>query len=362
MCPSDFEPLRFLETFQELAPSPAPAPDVWREWDDLADRTGAAPFLRPGWFAAWHRAYGKGALRLLTVREEGRLAGVLPVEIRGRATLSATNTHSPLYGPVATSPEVERSLAAQLVAESGGRIELSYVDPAASWHRALDEVLQLDRRRIRTETVIRSPYVALEGSQSKYPEGLSRKFLKDVRRRHRRLKEQGHVEVTVDDGTGHLDEALEHFVALESSGWKAHAGTAIASRDASRAFYAEIARWASERGWLRLAFLRLEGRPIAAELDLQCGGSMYALKSGFDPEYRGFAPGHLLTGECLAQAMIDGLASYEFLGTDEPYKMSWTGTTRERVRVEAFPRTVRGGLESFSRYRVRPLARRLIRR
>jgi len=28
------------------------------EWDDLADRTSAPPFLRPGWFAAWEEAFG----------------------------------------------------------------------------------------------------------------------------------------------------------------------------------------------------------------------------------------------------------------------------------------------------------------
>jgi hypothetical protein len=28
------------------------------EWDALAERTAAPPFARPGWFAAWGRAFG----------------------------------------------------------------------------------------------------------------------------------------------------------------------------------------------------------------------------------------------------------------------------------------------------------------
>jgi CelD/BcsL family acetyltransferase involved in cellulose biosynthesis len=362
MHPSFHEPLRFQPgEHPELATTTAAVPDVWREWDELAEQVGAAPFLRPGWFAAWHSAYGEGELRVLTVHDGARLAGILPIETRGRATLSATNSHSPLYGPVASSPEAERALVSTLVKDAEGRIELCYVDPGTTWYGTLDTALRSDRRRIRTTTVMRSPYVLLQGPEGGYADRLSRRFLKDLRRRRRRLEEQGHVEVTVHQSARHIDAALEQFVELESSGWKAANGTAIASRDASRKFYAEIARWAADSGWLRLAFLTLDGRPIAAEFDLQCGGSMYALKSGFDPEYRGFAPGHLLTAECLEQARIDGLASYEFLGTDEPYKMNWTETTRERVRVECYPRTLAGRVQAI-KPGLRPLVRRLRRR
>ena len=167
------------------------------------------------------------------------------------------------------------------------------------------------------------------------------------------------MEVIVHTTSEGLEAALDEFVALESSGWKADEGTAISSRDASRRFYLEIARWAAERDWLRLTFLRLDGRAVAAELDLRCGGSMYALKSGFDPEFRTFGPGQLLTLDCLQGTFADGLQSYEFLGTDEPYKMTWTDTTRERVRVRSFRRTVAGDLDALARHHARPVIRRL---
>ena len=354
--------LRFqLDSYAELATHTA-APDVWRDWDVLADTTAAAPFLRPGWFRAWHRAYGQGELQLLTVRRGNDLAGVLPLELRGRATLSTTNTHSPLFGPLATDPDAEWVLASQLVDQSGGRIELAYVDPTTSWFSALETALALRGRRPFVDTVLRSPYVVLGDSDHAYPARLSRRFAKELRRCRRRLEEQGGVSVTLQTSVRGLDRALDEFVALESSGWKASAGTAIASRDASRRFYAEIAEWAAQRGWLRLAFLRLDGKPIAAELDLESAGRMYALKSGFDPEYRGFGPGQLLTRDCIELACAAGLSSYEFLGTDEPYKMSWTDDTRERVRVQAFPAGPRGRLQALSRRRIRPALRRLRRR
>jgi CelD/BcsL family acetyltransferase involved in cellulose biosynthesis len=153
--------------------------------------------------------------------------------------------------------------------------------------------------------------------------------------------------------------ALDDFVTLEASGWKGDSGTAVASRAASRAFYTDLATWAAERGWLRLSFLALDGRRIATELALEHDGVAYALKSGFEPAYRGFGPGQLLTFEALSRSFAARLASYEFLGSDDSYKLDWASETRERVRLQSFPRTTRGRVRLLAERRGRPLWRRL---
>jgi CelD/BcsL family acetyltransferase involved in cellulose biosynthesis len=340
-----------------------PARDLWQEWDVLADKLDAPPFLRPGWFRAWHDSYGEGELRILSVRRGDELAGVMPVEVKGKATLSPTNTHSPLFGPLADAPETETALIYELLGASKGRIELAYADPAARWFSLLGDTLpgrrRSDRRSMLIQTVTRPPYVSTAGGWDAYTAQRPRKFMKELRRLRRRLAELGAVELAVHSDVAGIEAALDEFVAIEASGWKAGEGTAIASRDASRRFYAQIAQWAAERGWLRLASLRVDGRAVAAELDIACAGSLYSLKCGFDTEYRAFGPGQLLTHDCLKLAFDEGLASYEFLGTDEPYKMNWTDTTRERVRVRSFPRTVTGDVSAITRHYARPVVRRL---
>ena len=42
--------------------------EIFDEWDALADRVAATPFMRPGWIAAWWRAFGSGKLEVLTAR------------------------------------------------------------------------------------------------------------------------------------------------------------------------------------------------------------------------------------------------------------------------------------------------------
>jgi CelD/BcsL family acetyltransferase involved in cellulose biosynthesis len=93
---------------------------------------------------------------------------------------------------------------------------------------------------------------------------------------------------------------------------------------------------------LQLAFLRLDGRPIAFDLCLRSGSVTYVLKGGFDPALRRFAPGLVLTYESLRRALETGQSSYELLGDEETYKTMWTQTVRERVRFQAFSRSPRG--------------------
>lgn len=358
------DPFRYVSTAAARARSvPAPgrtaAATLREEWDALADRVGATPFERPGWIDAWHRGYGRGALEVLTVRDGGELAGVLPLLVSRRLVSSPTNSHTPLFGPVADGRATERLLAWELLQHAPRGFRLEHVDPDSGWFRELRDALAKSRWRALVTTTARPPYVRIRGGWEGYVAGLSRNLVKQLGRRRRRLEEAGSVAFELRTTELGLDAAMDDFVALEASGWKAAAGTAIASRDESVAFYRELAGWAAARGALRLAFLRHEGRAIAAELALGLGGVAYSLKGGFDPDYRRFGPGQLLTFEMLRRAFEDGLESYELLGTDDAYKLAWTDRTRERVRIEAFPPGVRGALRHGARRRLRAIRARL---
>jgi CelD/BcsL family acetyltransferase involved in cellulose biosynthesis len=135
---------------------------------------------------------------------------------------------------------------------------------------------------------------------------------------------------------------LEDGFRVEASGWKAAQGSAIVSRPESRRFFTDIARWASSRGWLRLAFLRLDGRALAFQFGLEEGGAYYFLKGGYDSEFHRYAPGKLLVQEMLERAFSSGLERFEFLGQPEPWKLEWTNDTRVLVIVDAFAPSLEG--------------------
>ena len=321
------------------------------EWEALAESLGAPPFAYPGWFAAWYDAFGRGRPQLLAARQDGELAAVVPLERRGGVFRSAANWHTPLYASPAR-PGSLAEVARALAAVHARRLDLTLLDPE-------DPLLALLRSPRASERVVaRQPWVDTSGSWEAYEATLPRKMLKELRRQRRRLDEEGEVRFEFARGGDVLDSLLAEGFRVEGSGWKTERGTAIASDPAVERFYRGVAAWADARGWLTLAFLRVGGQAVAFDMHLEAGGASYVLKGGFDRAWARFSPGTVLTHESLQRAFASsGLGSYEFLGSDDAYKLSWSETTRDRVRLQLFPRTPAGAIERLAWTRGRPVAK-----
>jgi CelD/BcsL family acetyltransferase involved in cellulose biosynthesis len=330
------------------------------EWEELAVRAGVVPFLRPAWTLAWWDAFGSGSLAALTVRRQGRLAGVLPIWWRGKVARSPTNWHSDRHGAVAEDAAAKRALYGALFADRPRRVDLSFLS-------AEDDDLEMLRAtavgyQVLDRVMMSSPFVPVAGDWEAYWSGLSRNLRSTVRRCRNRLAERGKVEFAVEEGGEGLDATLEECYRLEATGWKGAEGTAIASRPETRRFYTETSRWAAQEGVLRLGLLRLDGRPVAFNLCLEAGGRHYLLKLGHEAELDRIGPGTVLTADMVQRAFELGLESYEFMGGPDPYKLRWAQGRREFFRAQAFAPTLAGRADRLVQTRGRALAKRVLRR
>jgi CelD/BcsL family acetyltransferase involved in cellulose biosynthesis len=318
-----------LDNFERIAP----------EWDELASRVAAPPFLRPGWFDAWWRAFGHGRLQLLVARKDDRLVAVAPFR-RGWATTAAlANVHSPRFALLAEDAAAERALVEWLFEPKPLHTSLCYVEAEAPGTVAIERVARSRGRTLFAASIQRSPYLQIDGDWERFERGLSAKFVADLRRRRRAVEREGELSLDVGDGTVRLHELLDEAFRVEPSGWKAQRGTAIVSSPRTRRFYTELAEWAGAAGYLRLAFLRLDGRPLAFEYALEGGGAWYFLKGGVEPDAKRFAPGKLLAHAMIRRAFESGLHSFEFLGADELWKSDWRPDRRDLVLQHSFLRS-----------------------
>lgn len=334
------------------------------DWDDLATRAGASPFLRPGWFQAWWSAFGRGRLAIMSLRHDGRLVGVAPLYRHWGTMLAVANVHSPEFALLAEDAATERALAEHVFEANPLHTSLCYLQAGVHSTGELYRAARASKRLLLSVTMQRSPYVDIDGDWEQFEEGLAKKFVADLRRRRRALEREGEVTIEVVDGSKRLDELVAEAFLIEPSGWKDKRGTAIRSSPKTRGFYEDVAAWAAPRGCLRLAFLRVDGRPVAVHYALEANGSWYFLKGGLDPEARRFAPGKLLVHALLERAFANGLSSFEFLGADEPWKRDWRPAHRELLLQHSFPRTPVGlGWSSAIaawRYVGLPLAKRTL--
>lgn len=333
-----------------------------REWDELVDRAGETPFVRPGWAAAWWHAFGSGRPQVLSIRRQGELVAILPLRERRGQVATLTNWHTPDFSFLTVDDDAASELAGALF-DSGPRcVTLAFLNPAKAGVSASRDSAEDGRYRILFDTLERPPYVAIEGTWEAYVSGLKSKLLQDLRRRRRLLEKEGKVWLHVADGSEGLEGLLEEGFRIEASGWKGEQRTAIASRPETRSFYGEIARWAADRGWLRLAFLRLDERPVAFQFAIEDQGIYYFLKGGYDVGYQRFAPGRLLVRDMIEWSFSKRLDRFDFGGAAEPFKLEWTNDFRELVRLRAFAPSFLGTGRWAAFAYGRPLAIRMLRR
>jgi CelD/BcsL family acetyltransferase involved in cellulose biosynthesis len=327
------------------------------EWDDLADRAGASPFMRPGWIAAWWRAFGTGDLEIVTARRNGHLTGVLPLERDGRTLRALANHHSPSFGPIAENRAAARALAERTFAEMPARLELFMLEEQDNVGGELVRTAKETRHPVHARVVRQTPYLSVDSQPHAVLEGLSRRDRKEVRRRRRRLEELGPVELETVRDASELEKSFEDLLTLEGSGWKVERGTAIASQPKTRDFYREVATWAARRGFLTLFFLTVAGRRIAVDLCMEHKGVRYMLKGGFDPDYANVSPGNLLLAENLSHAT--GLHRIELGGGSDAYKLRWTNATVPFSQIQIFARSPTGRGSWVVHAHALPAARRL---
>jgi CelD/BcsL family acetyltransferase involved in cellulose biosynthesis len=330
---------------------------VVAEWTQLAGETGGSPFAHAGWVHAWWSSFGSGILRAVTVRRAGRLVALAPVEIVGSSWRAPANAHTPSFDLLALDGDAAQMLADGLFARRPPELRVGPLRSEAV--AGLERAAGTAGYRTVTRPAGRAPYIRLEPDLSALERSFSHNLRHDVRRRMRRLCEAGAVSVEISSGGPSLDALLAEGFDVEARSWKGAARTAIASSPATVAFYRSVAQWAASVGWLRLAFLRLDGRAIAFQFDLEHGGAYYSLKIGYDPSFERFAPGKLLAYAMLLRAAARGASVYELLGTDEAWKQRWTHDGRDLAMLHAFSPSVGGRVARWAFVHGRPLVRRV---
>jgi CelD/BcsL family acetyltransferase involved in cellulose biosynthesis len=318
------------------------------QWDDLAERLGAVPFLCPGWVQSWHRAFGAGPLHAATVYRDGRLAAFLPLSANGRALTSPANAHSPVFGVLAEDEEAIQELLRVLLRTRPRRIHIQRLDPGAREFGLWRAAAAAARYQVLAVPQIHSPYIDVSGDWDAFRGALRPGRRRELGRRRRRLEEHGEVTLDIVSGGERLEAALAEGFSLEAAGWKGERGSAILSNPRTRLFYTDLAHWAAGKGWLRLTLLRVGKRAVAFDYNLEAGGRLYKLKTGYDPAYRAYGPGMLLTYEVAKAAFAGHVMTYELLGGREPWKLELSDGVRPRVHLQLFAPSLAGRLEGAS--------------
>ena len=339
-------------------------------WDALVARTPwATPFSAWAFHRAWWDAYGANAHEetLVLVATDAPADGsappiaIVPLMHRHEVEPSDALTHTTMrhgadadltqvapdatavffgasyhadYATVLATPAdlaaVAAGLAAYLSDDRPGAwdaIDLRRLrcgDPAAEalaaafGAREIAEGWTLNLEREDVCPVVSLPDGA---SMDDYLTTLGKKERHEIRRKVRRAEAAG--EIRLDDAADPLAD-LEAFIDLHQKRWgDAGLFPSTPGGEQSRVFFRRLFELWGPGGPLRLTFLSIGGRRIAAGIHLETPDGYLYYNAGVDPEARDLSPGVVMVHAYVERALAAGKRRMDFLRGDEPYKYEW---------------------------------------
>jgi CelD/BcsL family acetyltransferase involved in cellulose biosynthesis len=324
------------------------------EWDALAEREGV-PSLRHAWFAAWWQAFGRGALRVCTLRRDGELVGAFPLAATGgRLEALAHVHHTPVFLPLARDEDALDRLVAAVAGARAGELVVPCLPEGSRGLAALERAARSAGRLTLLEPQHTSPVAETRADYETYQGELDGRKRRELDRLRRKLESE-HGAVLAFGPPGDVDVALDRALELETAGWKGTRGTAIAQDEATARFYRTLARSFAAEGRLRLATIEVDGGLVAFDLSVVDGRRLWVLKGAYDERYARYGPGSVLTAFQLERCHELGLRALELCGDVERWKLVFANGERRHRAFRAYRRRPLPAARFAYRRYVRPL-------
>jgi CelD/BcsL family acetyltransferase involved in cellulose biosynthesis len=177
-----------------------------------------------------------------------------------------------------------------------------------------------------------------------YYAGLSSLITRNLPRLRRKAEKafgRLRLSLTAPDASD-VDRLLDTVIAVEASGWKGRAGSAMARRPDLTDFFRRYCRRAAQQRRLRVNLLSFGAQVAAVELSVEAYDRMWQLKIGYDEAVAHYYPGLLLTEASIRASFERRLEAYEFLGSAAPWEQRWHPDKRLYGHFAIYPLSARG--------------------
>lgn len=344
-------------------------PRLGRAWDRLlAQLREPAPFATHAWISSWWDCFGgDNELHLVLAWRGQHLCGIAPlmlgrvtwygVPLRRLGCLYNSHVQRMSFPVLDACRDAFHKALWQHVQEIGARwdvLELNQFDEASPTLQAIEaQAREAGLRHAYWQQGV-SPFLALPDDWDVYLAGLSANRRGTLRRKLRRLSDEGEVRMERLCTGPDIEEALRDGFHIESLAWKAQQGTAILSDPVVLRLYDDLARRLAEKRGLALYFLTVDGKRIAFHYCVEEGSAIFLLKPGYDPAWSRYSPSELLTWLVLEQAVADGKSEYDFLGDSDAWKLKWANGGRSHHWLYVFSPSLRGRLLHAMKTRLIP--------
>lgn len=307
--------------------------DIAAHWDALAGRAAANVFMHP---AALRAAVASGfeSIHMLLAWDKSgpdKLVGFWALRERRAAPFWSFLAAPPydycfVSSPVIDAQYVDAVMPAFLDAIEQDKslpnvIQLKSLDGDSESHQAM--MRALTARHGQTLILSERARPFLNGEADRKRSGSTGKKL---RQDWNKLSSLGAVDIANARTPVNARDAFEVFLEMENKSWKGASGTSLLADDDDAAFARRLIGDLATGGNASVALLRVDGKPIAAQVLLYAGTMAYTWKIAFDAEFAKYSPGALLIDKVTDELFASGIRQIESCSADGSFMANlWTG-------------------------------------
>lgn len=342
-----------------------------QEWSELLARSeGNEPMLSPIWLINWWRVYGPQGGRKLCVLPfyaGDRLVGLAPlcarrvivagvavrrIELMGSGEDEADETCSEYIGVIA-----ERGFE-QLVAEGFG--EALRAGVFGGWDELVLSALSSEvvmapllaqalGKSAHYEVIGGAPFAKLPGTWDEYLAAMpsSRRYM--IKKSLKEWEKWAKAPPTLCrvESPDELDDAFAMLASLHAERWQEDDHVGAFSSPLFSEFHRNTMRELLEKDALWLAWLEVDGQPVAAIYNIVWNNQVRFYQSGRKVDIPDKVRAGIVIHACaIREAIAKGYSHYDFLAGTTRYKMQLSNDVRPLVELSLRPPSVRNKIRS----------------
>ena len=290
------------------------------------------------WFESLAETFAaETQLRLITLQEGDRMAGLLPVACASQGALGQSVRVPEVWYSGRNGLLLDEITPTRVRALIGGidtafpnwtELALVLTEGSDSMQALKDEY----GRRMTFGSALESPHFPLAATKDAFWGECSKSTRQLVRTARNKLATAGPVECRVFDRPEDAQALLEAVLGIEQHSWKQAAGTAITRQPKQERFYRSLFPRALGSRLLFAMVLHVADQPVAYNFGLLRDGVYCCLKHSHRQDMDKSSPAYLLMGS-LVDALIErGVRHFDFMGRVEPHKLRWSPKTAVYTR------------------------------
>lgn len=297
-------------------------------------------FTLPPWLKAWHSAFAESATSEFTVFRNGsQIIGAVPLLIDGREATIFGSPDVCDYTSLIISPGYEKaillSLFNYLSLKNINVFIANGIREDAPFYSILSDIAETTCCKCTTKQLDLSFEKKLPSTWQSYLNDLNGKQRHEIRRKIRRIKESGDIDLRIVENPKDVVNSYEDFFRLFVASGE---DKAKFMDHTMNTFFTALLENMARAGLLRLYFLDIDRTPAATALCFEFNNTMFLYNSGYDPQFHSLSVGLTCKTLSIQNAIERGCTTYDFLKGKEPYKHRLGGSPVPVYQVKFYLR------------------------